>query len=226
MRREYQARRDLLYEGLNRLGFQFPLPEGAFYAFVPMGRELFEKVLSLFLYKRTHHVGHLFRIRWPSVLMLTVLSAVTYYFVLKAFSLADVTLVYPLLQLTTLFTVLGGIIFMKEREHFWQIWLADAEEIRANPAYILRILLIGYTSEEQLQYEERVLQDIISELGGEFRKTRPTDESWIKNADSAGMWMMTGGYMSNTAGVDSLRICEETGKRLGKKMLEEIQMIK
>jgi aspartate aminotransferase len=46
MRREYQARRDLLYEGLNRLGFQFPLPEGAFYAFVPMGRELMEKILK------------------------------------------------------------------------------------------------------------------------------------------------------------------------------------
>ena len=46
MRHEYQARRDLLYEGLNRLGFRFPLPEGAFYAFVPMGRELFDRVLS------------------------------------------------------------------------------------------------------------------------------------------------------------------------------------
>ncbi|MGA2934971.1 MAG: pyridoxal phosphate-dependent aminotransferase [Methanomicrobiales archaeon] len=45
MRREYQARRDLLYEGLNRLGFQFPLPEGAFYTFVPMGRDLVEKVI-------------------------------------------------------------------------------------------------------------------------------------------------------------------------------------
>ena len=46
MRREYQARRDILYEGLNRLGFQFPLPEGAFYAFVPMGRDLTEKILK------------------------------------------------------------------------------------------------------------------------------------------------------------------------------------
>ena len=46
MRREYRARRDLLYEGLNRLGFQFPLPEGAFYAFVPLGRDLIEKVLK------------------------------------------------------------------------------------------------------------------------------------------------------------------------------------
>jgi len=46
MRREYQARRDLIYEGLNRLGFQFPVPEGAFYTFVPMGRELMEKIIK------------------------------------------------------------------------------------------------------------------------------------------------------------------------------------
>ena len=46
MRREYQARRDLIYEGLDRLGFQFPVPEGAFYTFVPMGRELMEKVIK------------------------------------------------------------------------------------------------------------------------------------------------------------------------------------
>jgi len=46
MRREYKARRDLLYEGLNRLGFRFPLPEGAFYAFVPMGKELFDRILK------------------------------------------------------------------------------------------------------------------------------------------------------------------------------------
>jgi len=46
MRREYQARRDILYEGLNRLGFRFPLPEGAFYTFVPMGRDLIERVLA------------------------------------------------------------------------------------------------------------------------------------------------------------------------------------
>jgi len=38
--------------------------------------------------------------------------------------------------------------------------------------------------------------DIITQLGGEARRTRPTDESWFKNADSAGMWLMCGGYVS------------------------------
>jgi len=46
MRKEYQARRDLMYEGFTRLGIYFPLPEGAFYMFVPFGRQLTGKVLS------------------------------------------------------------------------------------------------------------------------------------------------------------------------------------
>ncbi|CCJ36099.1 aspartate aminotransferase [Methanoculleus bourgensis MS2] len=46
MREEYRARRDLLYEGLSGLGFEFPRPEGAFYAFVPMGRNLIQKAIE------------------------------------------------------------------------------------------------------------------------------------------------------------------------------------
>ncbi len=46
MRSEYRARRDLLYDGLTDLGFDFPRPEGAFYMFVPMGRNLIEKAID------------------------------------------------------------------------------------------------------------------------------------------------------------------------------------
>ena len=61
---------------------------------------------------------------------------------------------------------------------------------------IVRIMLIGYTSEEQFDYDYRVLSDIMEELGGIERRTKPSDESWFKNADSAGMWLMTGSYVS------------------------------
>ena len=46
MRDEYRARRDLLWKGLSRLGFTFPEPEGAFYAFVPMKPALTEKIIE------------------------------------------------------------------------------------------------------------------------------------------------------------------------------------
>jgi|SRR3989344_805610 len=82
-------------------------------------------ILVLFLKKRKHHISHLFKIRAKSTILSIVLSAVAYYFTLKAFSLADFTLVYPLLQLTTLLTVVGGIFIMKEKENLWQKIIAS-----------------------------------------------------------------------------------------------------
>ncbi len=46
MKSEYAARRELLYNGLKDLGFDFPKPEGAFYMFVPMETDLQYKILD------------------------------------------------------------------------------------------------------------------------------------------------------------------------------------
>jgi len=46
MRDEYRARRDLLCAALKKLGFAFPTPEGAFYAFVPMQPALAERIIA------------------------------------------------------------------------------------------------------------------------------------------------------------------------------------
>ncbi len=46
MRDEYRARRDILCNGLYDIGFSFPTPQGAFYAFVPLGRETTARVLD------------------------------------------------------------------------------------------------------------------------------------------------------------------------------------
>ena len=46
MRKEYLARRNFLFRGLNELGFAFPIPEGAFYMFVPLGEGLTERVIA------------------------------------------------------------------------------------------------------------------------------------------------------------------------------------
>jgi glycolate oxidase len=81
------------------------------------------------------------------------------------------------------------------KEEFWDIWSKENEESIAS-FHLLRVLLVGFGSEEQMEYEERVLNDIIAELGGQARRTRPSDESWFKNADSAGMWLMCGSYVS------------------------------
>lgn len=46
MRDEYKARRDLICDGLKKMGFDFPKPEGAFYTFVPMKPALTEKIIE------------------------------------------------------------------------------------------------------------------------------------------------------------------------------------
>jgi len=89
------------------------------------------------------------------------------------------------------------------KEEFWDIWGKENED-RIKNFHILRVLLIGFTSEEQMEYDERVINDIMKELGGIPRPTKPSDESWLKNADSAGMWLMCGSYMSVDYIIESL----------------------
>jgi glycolate oxidase len=91
----------------------------------------------------------------------------------------------------------------KSREHFWNLWLNEAkEELKNDTTQIMRVLLVGYTNKKQLEYEEEILKEIVEENGGEMRKTRQSDESMIKSADTARMWWVSGGYISIKLGWD------------------------
>ncbi|MGD1003933.1 MAG: pyridoxal phosphate-dependent aminotransferase [Methanoregulaceae archaeon] len=46
MRDEYHTRRDLICKGLFDLGISFPIPEGAFYTFVPMKSSITQKIIE------------------------------------------------------------------------------------------------------------------------------------------------------------------------------------
>lgn len=100
------------------------------------------------------------------------------------------------------------------KESFWEQFDTEKARKQTNNIHICRVLLVGYTSEEQLEYEERILMDIMKELGGELGRTRQSDESWIKNADSAGMWWMTGAYSSVQVTVDTLDCAVKGGEAL------------
>lgn len=103
----------------------------------------------------------------------------------------------------------------KSKEDFWDQWGTEAAENDVKNDHIFRVMLIGYTSEAQLEYEERVLKDIVVEkYGGKAGRTRQSDESWIKNADSAGMWWMTGGYVSVEVTVDTIDCAVKGGEGL------------
>jgi hypothetical protein len=90
------------------------------------------------------------------------------------------------------------------RNEFFEAWDPVTEEQVAQ-SNILRVLLVGRTSLKQLEYEEKVLQEIVNEAGGVFRPTRPADEATFRYANTADMWMMTGVYGMTTAAAESAR---------------------
>jgi hypothetical protein len=106
------------------------------------------------------------------------------------------------------------IAVAKDKEDFWERWSGVKKEDIDN-FHLLRALFVGYTSKKQMDYELNVCEDIMKKYGGKERRTKPHDESWIKNADANGMYMMTSGYISTLGGQESLRCAFETGKRLG-----------
>jgi glycolate oxidase len=101
------------------------------------------------------------------------------------------------------------------KEEFWELWSQENEETISS-FHLLRVLLIAFSSEEQMEYEEQVLNEIITELGGEARRTRPSDESWFKNADSAGMWLMCGSYVSVDYVIETLEHAIPHGENYAK----------
>ena len=90
------------------------------------------------------------------------------------------------------------------RNEFFDAWNPVTDE-QVSKTHILRVLLLGRTSLKQLEYEERVLMDIVEECGGTPRRTRQLDEATFRYANTGDMWMMTGCYAMTTAGVESTR---------------------
>lgn len=71
--------------------------------------------LTLFIKKRINQTKKLLKNKWPYAITVGILS--TYYlFALKSYKLADISLVYPILRLSTLITMLIGFGFYKERK--------------------------------------------------------------------------------------------------------------
>ncbi len=103
----------------------------------------------------------------------------------------------------------------RDKEKFHEIWMEDREQKRKEVAEtaILRVMLIGYTSRKQLQYEEKVLMQIAENHGCEHRRTRQVDGSWMQSCDAVTMWWLTGANMSVTGQLDSLDCSVKMGEK-------------
>jgi len=74
-------------------------------------------ILTPFLRKKKSEVKQLFKQSWLVMIGAVVLSIFAFYFRLKAFSLAESSMVFPITRLGILISVLSGIIFLKERKY-------------------------------------------------------------------------------------------------------------
>ena len=78
---------------------------------------------------------------------------------------------------------------------FWKKW----KEYGENPdreVTDVRVMIIGWTSEKQLEYEEKVLKAVVEEYGGKMSAAPARDESNFLSADAVCSWFIGGRFLS------------------------------
>lgn len=73
--------------------------------------------LAPFVINRIDEVKSVFKNSFKWTFLVIILAVSHYYLILKAFQYLEATVVIPILELSALFAVLGGIIILKEREN-------------------------------------------------------------------------------------------------------------
>ena len=71
-------------------------------------------------------------------------------------------------------------------EYFWERW----PEFQKQWRNVMSVVLIGFSSSRQVEYEQKVLDAIVSELGGEY--IREGSELWKTAEDNLGENLRTG----------------------------------
>lgn len=96
------------------------------------------------------------------------------------------------------------------RQDFWDRWNKEIETVRKERPNVLRVGLCGFASEKQLDYEERVLNDIAQETGGAIRvASQKTSGDAFQNGAAACAYKPTGNFMSEKLAFESIDHCEK-----------------
>jgi len=99
------------------------------------------------------------------------------------------------------------------RNDFWQRWNKEMPEIEKSHTNVLRVACCGFASEKQLEYEERVLQDIADETGGTLTRTKQTSAGdFFQNGIAHCCYKPTGNYMSQKLPLESIDHCRKQVK--------------
>ena len=103
----------------------------------------------------------------------------------------------------------------KSREEYWRTWID--EYWQKNVKHSVGICLWGFASEKQVEYEEKVLKEIIVETGGQlipdevYQRWVPyTANNWIRDTNGCRMMRIGGGYSVTNLTFDSLDDAERS----------------
>jgi hypothetical protein len=133
---------------------------------------------------------------------------------------------YPTLEkvVDTLYEIgkveIGGIVhswppvyfnwwWAKSREEYWNTWLE--EYWQRNCRNLVAVCLWGFASEKQVEYEEKVLKQIIEETGGQlipeevYQRWVPyTANNWVRDTNACRMMRIGGAFAISNITIDSL----------------------
>jgi len=95
-------------------------------------------LLTALMVKRDyrHHLKNIFKRSLIPTILTSILSVGYYYLILYAFKYAEASVVVPIAELSILISVIGGIIFLKERENM-------AQKIVATVILIMGAILVS-----------------------------------------------------------------------------------
>lgn len=103
----------------------------------------------------------------------------------------------------------------KSREEYWSTWIK--EYWQKNVKNCVAICLWGFASEKQVEYEEKVLKQIIEETGGRLipeevyeRWVPYAASNWIRDTNGCRMMRIGGGYSAINLIADSLDDAERS----------------
>jgi len=113
----------------------------------------------------------------------------------------------------------------KSREEYWDTWLD--EYWQKNIGECVAICLWGFASERQVEYEEKVLKQIIEETGGKlipdevYQRWVPyTANNWLRDTNGCRMMRIGGAYTGALITMDSLDDTERSF-RLGWEIVDK-----
>ena len=96
------------------------------------------------------------------------------------------------------------------KRDFWERWSKEIEEVRKNKTNIVRVACCGFASAKQVEYEERVLQDIAAETGSVLTRVKQTSAGdMFQNGVAPCAYKPTGAFMSQKLSFESIDHCQK-----------------